>query len=259
MPDELSFIAETLRNTAKKVNKFAERKSSYSNIKGYLAEADLLAHQFVTDSIRASFPQDTIFSEEGEYEDCEIKHEKGTRTWILDPICGTTNYVKGIPFYTHSLCLLDDNGVMASGIYHPDYKELFLADREITTLNGIVVKVSETGNLSDAIVSLNCNQSDEKVDDSKLLSLAGKLSPPTTRRIRIFESANLEMAYIACGRLDAYINFDDKIWDIASGSLMIDSAGGTSSIHINSIFDLTHCRGVIATNKKLAEQVQSLF
>jgi myo-inositol-1(or 4)-monophosphatase len=259
VPDELAFIAETLRNTATEVNNFSGRKSSYSKVKGYLAEADLLAHQVVTDSIRASFSQDYIFSEEDDHEDCNIKHEVDTRTWILDPICGTSNYVRGISLYTHSLCLLDNDGVLASGIYYPGLDELFLADREKTTMNGQVVKVSETENLSEAIVSVNCNQSDMKMDGKKLIKLVSKLSPPATRRVRILESANLEMAYVACGRLDAYINFDDKVWDIAGGSLMISSAGGTSSIREGSVQDFTHCRGVIATNKHLAKQLLPMF
>jgi myo-inositol-1(or 4)-monophosphatase len=167
--------------------------------------------------------------------------------------------VRGIPLYTHSLCLLDNDGVLASGIYHPDLDELFLADHEKTTLNGLVVKVSETENLSEAIVSVNCNQSDVKMDENKLIKMVSKLSPPATRRVRILESANLEMAYVACGRFDAYINFDDKVWDFAGGSLMISSAGGTTSIRKGSVFNLTHCRGVVATNKRLAQQLLSLL
>lgn len=227
------------------------QRAEYSDVKGYFAEADLLAHEVMTKAIKSLWPEDDIHSEEEGDGKKSTSHQKGTRTWILDPICGTTNYVRGIPFYSHSLSVLDDAGVLAAGIYHPGMKELFLADRNETTLNGRRVCVSKTRTLPEAIIAFNCNQSDVQSGNNSLAALQKKLSPPLTRRLRIMESANLELAYVACGRLDGYVNLQDKVWDIAAGSLMIASAGGLSSPYQGTVHDLSFCRGIIASNKYL--------
>ena len=175
----------------------------------------------------------------------------------MDPICGTTNYSKGIPLYVHSLSVLDNNGVLYAGIYDPNRKELFLADRNITTLNGQRVTVSKTIKLDEAILAVNCNQSAWMDGGLTIVDMVTKFAPPITRRVKIFESANLELAYVACGRLDGYISPTDKVWDIAAGTLMISSAGGRVK-HMNGSllppFEIN--MGIITTNSFLMESIE---
>ena len=227
------------------------QRAEYSDVKGYLAEADLLAHKVVARAIRSRWPNDEIYSEEDADQGSSRSHQAGARTWILDPICGTTNYLRGLPYYSHSLSLLDDEGVSAAGIFHPSMNELFLADRNETTLNGCRVCVSKTNKLSEAIIAFNCNQSAAQTGNNSLTDLQKRLAPPLTRRLRILESANLELAWVACGRLDGYVNPQDKVWDIAAGSLMIASAGGQSVTFEGTVHDLSSCRGIVASNKPL--------
>ena len=256
--DKLQFITETLKQTAEAVVRLKGRKAEYTDVKGYLAEADLLSHDVITSAIRSQWASDDVHSEESQTGQ-SLSHRKGARTWILDPICGTTNYVRGIPFYAHSICVLDDDGVLAAGIYHPSMDELFLADRKQTTVNGRIVRVSETSRLDLALIDVNCNQSAYQNDEEQIVGIVKKLAPPATRRLRIMESANLEMAYVACGRIDGYVNPDDKVWDIAAGSLMIASAGGFSELQRGSIHQLSQCRGVFAANKYLFNALKSVF
>ena len=93
----------------------------------------------------------------------------------------------------------------------------------------------------------------------KITNLVNKFMPPITRRVRILESANLELAYVACGRLDAYINPEDKVWDIAAGSLMIASAGGRTKILQGSISTLKNCKGIVASNQFLIEHLLEIL
>ena len=136
---------------------------------------------------------------------------------------------------------------------------MFFADRSITTLNGEKVSVSDTTILSDALINLNCNQSDWKSEEPDLQTLVHAFAPPVTRRVHIFESANLELAYVACGRLDAYLNPTDKIWDIAGGSLMVTSAGGSVNILKGSLSDPTKCNGIIASTTALLKPISEIM
>jgi myo-inositol-1(or 4)-monophosphatase len=253
-----SFISDILPKASKYLtDKFAQ-DFNYSDRKGYLAKADSLINDFITDAIYSGFPDSLVYSEESS----ELQrhgHKNGAFTWILDPICGTSNFIKQIPLYVHSLSVLDNTKILCAGIYDVNRDELFLSDGLETTLNGQKVSTSKTKKLDEAFVSVNCNQSAWMDDELKINDLVNKFAPPVTRRVRILESANLELAYVACGRFDAYVNPEDKIWDIAAGSLMIASAGGKAEILHGEIPTLNQCEGIIASNQFLLEPILEIF
>jgi len=247
------FIEKILYSVSAFLKENNNSSSSYSYKKGYLAEADVLANDFITNAIENQFPNDLVFSEEDESSFAN-NIPQNSFLWMIDPICGSANFIKGFPFYVHAISVIDKDGVLCSGIYHPDLNDLFLADRKKTTLNGEVVKVSNIENLDQALVSINCNQSDWNRKNYHLTNLVDSFAPPITRRLHIIESANLEMAYVACGRLDAYINPDDKVWDIAAGSLMINSAGGKTNLMNGQLIPPSIDNiGVIASNSNLMD------
>ena len=244
------FIREVLLEAGKLLIEEYPTAATYSGVKGYLAEADLLMNKFIKTKIRSKYPDEQIFSEE---DDGNQRPEVSDSSliWIIDPICGTTNFVKKLPFFVISLCVVDSENILFSGIYDPSRNELFLADRESTTLNGVRVSVSGVQALDEAIIAVNCNQSSFKRDRLLLVDHIIDLAPPRTRRLRIMESANLELAYVACGRLDGYLNREDKIWDMAAGSLMIQSAGGVYKILKGSFANLKSCLGIVTSNENI--------
>ncbi len=246
MDPRQSLIADLLLQIPQLLKTGGAQDHVYSDIKGYLAKADLSIQEYIFTAIQAAFPDDGLLGEEGEAEETR---EISEYLWILDPICGTTNFVWGFPFFAHSLSVMNSSGVLFAGIYDSRRDELFLADRCVTTLNGKPVRVSDTRELNEAVIAVNCNQSAWMDDGSvRLETLVTQFAPPVTRRIRVLESANLEMAYISCGRIDGYVNPVDKVWDIAAGSLMISSAGGSSSILEGSLASPEKCKGTIAAN-----------
>ena len=256
MDPKKNFITDILPRVTDFLGEGFSNKFSYSYQKGYLAEADVRVHKFITSEIKKQFPDDQILSEEGNESPLSMN---GAHLWILDPICGTMNFVKGLPFFVCSLCVLDEDGVLFAGIYDPNREELFFSDRSVATLNGQKITVSDTDLLSNSLITLNCNQSDWKGEGPNLQKLVDAFAPPVTRRIHIFESANLEMAYVACGRLDAYLNPADKVWDIAGGSLMVTSAGGSVRILEGEIANPLKCKGVIASTSPLMEPISEIL
>lgn len=247
----LSFIVDILIKTARYIQNEVSRNSSYTDVKGYLAEGDVSADKYIKNLLIEHFPDSLILSEE-DTDEFSFDLSDDRYLWIIDPICGTANYCRSIPLYVHSLSVMDVKGVLYSGVYDPNRDEMFLADRYKTTLNGERVYTSQTKKLEDAFISVNCNQSACEMDITTIVS---KFAPPITRRVKIFESANLELAYVACGRLDGYVNLSDKIWDIATGSLMVNSALGNIVINGSLVPFDRNSQGIVATNQYLMKSL----
>jgi len=246
----LPFITDILIKTSQYIQKNVSRNFSYTDVKGYLAEGDVAADKYIKNLVIEQFPNSLILSEE-DTDKFSFDLSDDGYLWIVDPICGTANYCRNIPLYVHSLSVIDNKGVLYAGIYDPNRDELFLADRDKTTLNGKRVYTSQTKKLEDAFISVNCNQSVCKDGDMDITTIVSKFAPPITRRVKIFESANLELAYVACGRLDGYVNLSDKVWDIATGSLMVNSALGENRINGSLVPFDRNLKGIIASNQYL--------
>lgn len=253
MKTRLDFLKELAFPLKDFVSKLDINVSSYKQEKGYLCEEDVLVNNFIIDQISSCYPNDHIISEENlnEYQ----FNRKGS-VWIIDPICGTTNYLREIPFFANSISCIDESKLIFSCILDVNRSEFFLNDGKYSFLNNNKINVSKTKRLEEAIISINCNQSSFKSNSFSIDHLFKKLKPPTTRRIKIFESANLELAYVAAGRLDAYINPDDKIWDMVAGSQLIKNAGGSFHIFEGDISNFGETtRGIVGTNEYLLEQI----
>ena len=254
MQNRLYFLKDLILPLKNFVSKLGINVSSYEKEKGYLCEEDVLVNDFIIKKISKAFPDDVIISEENLNEN---KFDNQSTVWIIDPICGTTNYLKKIPFFANSISCINKDKTIFSCILDVNRSEIFLTDGHKSFLNSKKINVSNTHKLDEAIISINCNQSSLKSQKLNIDLLFDKLKPPTTRRIKIFESANLELAYVAAGRLDAYINPDDKIWDIVAGSQLIKNAGGSYHIFQGEINNYNeNIKGVIGTNKFLLDQIK---
>ena len=227
---------------------------NYKIKKGYLNELDIFLHHKITSFIKKNYSKDNIISEENYKNNISLK--KNNYSWVIDPLCGTTNFTHSIPFFSTSISLNYNNKCIFSFIKDWQNKELFYSFKGKSYLGNETINVSNKKKLSNSIVFLNCNQSDHKNIDNNLVKLINALKPPVTRRIHILESANLELAYIACGRADAYINFQDNIWDINAGSLLIKNAGGETKF-INKK-EKTKNIGIIASNKNIFKKINTI-
>ena len=120
-------------------------------------------------------------------------------------------------------------------------------------MNKKKIYTSKVKKLNQAVISINCNQSSSGV--VLLKKLVKIFQPPIVRRIKIIESANLELAYVASGRLDAYINLDDKIWDMFGASEIIKKAGGKCSFFKGKIHEPYNLKGIIASNPYIHNEI----
>jgi myo-inositol-1(or 4)-monophosphatase len=142
----------------------------------------------------------------------------------VDPIDGTVNYFYGIPHFCISIALRRAGEIILGVIYDPIRDELWAAQAgSPATLNGVPCSVSTRTQLSDAMLSVGFSKT--KTSIASGLPLLEKMVH-RARKCRLMGSAALDLAYVACGRLDAYIEQAVSLWDVAAGKIILEQAGG---------------------------------
>lgn len=186
-------------------------------------ELDVSCQRAITEVLLGDHPQSCVLGEEGTEGD-----QSAELQWIVDPIDGTVNYFYGIPHFCTSIALRRAGEIVLGVIYDPMQDELFTVEKgDGARKNGKPIRVSTRAALSDAVITVGFSKSAEsiKAGGERYLQLAHQV-----RKTRMLGSAALAMAYIAAGRLDAYLEATISLWDVAAGWLMIEEAGGSVRI-----------------------------
>jgi myo-inositol-1(or 4)-monophosphatase len=182
-------------------------------------ELDVRCQALIEKILAAAFPQIPVLGEEGITGDVTAEYR-----WVVDPIDGTVNYAFGIPHAATSIALQHREQSVVGVIYDPFADELWTTTKgEPTRLNGKIVHVSDRAKVEDAILALGFSKSQDNLE--KCLPHMARLTR-RAKKIRIMGSAAIELAYVACGRLDAYVERRINLWDVAAGSLLVENAGG---------------------------------
>lgn len=185
----------------------------------FVSEVDRQTEAFIRESLTTLFPDDTVLGEED-------GGTAGNRAWIVDPIDGTTNFVRGIPFWCLSAGFVVD-GVPAVGvIYDPCRDEIFCAHKGGgAMLNGVPMRASSISEPSRAILSIGFNFKAPIERHNQLL--AGLLSAGAVYRMH--GAGALALAHVAAGRLDGFWEAFIHPWDVAAGIVLVTEAGGVVS------------------------------
>jgi myo-inositol-1(or 4)-monophosphatase len=182
---------------------------------------DLAAQEQIVRVIAERYPQHSILGEEG---DGEVAG--GELTWLVDPLDGTSNFAHGVPLACSSVAVSDADGVVAGAVFEPFRQELFTASRGGGAwLGDERLSVSATGAAAQALVCTGVQADDPAaVADfgRRIVELGNRC-----RAVRCLGSPALCLAYVAAGRVDAFLEADSTYaWDVGAGSLMITEAGG---------------------------------
>jgi myo-inositol-1(or 4)-monophosphatase len=182
---------------------------------------DQEAEKMLVKELQKIISGSSFITEEG-----TIHPQKSNWTWVIDPLDGTTNFMHNLPIYAVSVALIDQHQNIVLGVIKElNRNECFYAYKGGGAyLNGQKIQVSQTTTVKDALLVTGFPYSmDHKADDyMKIIKEFQILS----HGIRRLGSAATDMAYVACGRLDGYFEFNIKIWDIAAGICIINEAGG---------------------------------
>jgi len=183
-------------------------------------EIDVQAQELIGKLLLEEFPDHALYGEEGIVGDQSSDYQ-----WIVDPLDGTVNYFYGIPHFCVSIALRLRNEIIAGVIYDPIRNEMWTGQKEeISKLNGKPIHVSDRAGLAEAVISVGLSKTGETINTNFPLL---QQMIHRVRKCRVFGSAALDMAYVACGRFDAYIETGISLWDIAAGWLLVENAGGT--------------------------------
>lgn len=229
------------------------RQIQSKGFRDLVTDADFAAQALITQGLRQEFPHHGFWAEE---ENSELP-TAGPVRWMVDPVDGTSNYSRGIPNFCVSIAAAVDEKVVVGVIYDPMSDELFSAVLGGgCTVNGRPVTVSQTDTLAEAAIAIDYGR--RKVVRKR--AIAAMLSfVHEVRNIRSIGSAALTLAWVAAGRLDAYLSFELGAWDIAAGTLMIQEAGGQVSTVEEKPLALVASTTCAASNGLLHEPLLSLL
>jgi myo-inositol-1(or 4)-monophosphatase len=205
-------------------------------------EIDVQAQELITNLLLKEFPGHALYGEEGIAGDQSSEHQ-----WVVDPLDGTVNYFYGIPHFCVSIALRLRSEIMVGVIYDPIREEIWAGQKgEAPKLNGCPFHVSDRADLAESVVSIGLAKTGETINANFPLLQA---MIHQVRKCRVLGSAALDMAYVACGRFDAYIETGISLWDIAAGWLLVENAGGTVDLrpleHMNDKYSIVASNGVI--------------
>jgi myo-inositol-1(or 4)-monophosphatase len=186
----------------------------------FVTEVDQRVEQEIISIVRKAYPSHGFICEEsGEIEGDDYK-------WIIDPIDGTRNFIHGFPHFAVSIAIMHKNKIEHGVIYDPTRQELFTATRgKGAQLNDRRIRVSERKKLEESLLGTGfayrhkdkTNETPGKIFQSMM---------PLCGDVRRAGAATLDLAYVACGRLDGFWEIGLNLWDIAAGILLVKEAGG---------------------------------
>jgi len=204
---------------------------------------DVRSQELITECLLEAFPEHALYGEEGVAGDPDSEWQ-----WVVDPIDGTVNYYYGIPHFCVSIALRHQQEIIVGVIYDPMMDELWAVEKgEPATLNGREIQASTRDQLKDTVMTIGFSKTKESMDVGleRYKKIAYKV-----RKTRMLGSAALALAYISCGRLDAYIEESISLWDVAAGILLVESVGGKAELTPLSSSDDQFA--IVATNGKIS-------
>lgn len=223
----------------------------------YASDVDAQAEQAAIRELRRSAPDHAVLGEEGGLQG------KGRSVWVIDPLDGTSNYLRGLPHWCVSIALVENGEPQHAVIFDPLRNELFTASKGYgAVLNDKRIRVAERRTLEGALVATGFHPR-ERERSAAQLECARQLLVHA-EDLRRGGSAALDLAYVACGRLDAYFEAGVMPWDIAAGVLLVREAGGkvsdykgapTAPMDGRSL----DSRGIVAGNVRTAEALQKVI
>jgi myo-inositol-1(or 4)-monophosphatase len=222
--------------------------------------ADRSAEKLIRNRLGEAFPEHGIFGEEGTRERMESEFR-----WYVDPLDGTTNFAHGFPQFCVSMGLEHrpagpkpevDGVLTAAVIYDPMRDELFTAGRGCgTRLNGKLVRASRIKVLAEALLATGFPSRKRHASPNVHFYQEFTLRSHGVRRAG---SAALDLAYVACGRMEAFWEFNLNPWDTAAGILLVQEAGGRVTDFSGGHFRLDS-KEILASNGLIHQELIVLF
>ena len=210
-------VGQYLAEQKGKVAATAVEEKAKNHLVSYV---DRTAEEQLVQGLQAILPDSTFLTEEA-----TVEQKEGYLRWIIDPLDGTTNFLHQLPVFSISVALQEANETVLGLFYEVNQQECFYAWKNGGAfLNGDPIRVSQNAHLENALLATGFPFYDYERTKAYLYILEQFIRQ--TRGLRRFGSAAVDLAYVACGRFDAFYEYSLSPWDVAAGAFLVQEAGG---------------------------------
>ncbi|MEM9885058.1 MAG: inositol monophosphatase family protein [Bacteroidota bacterium] len=193
------------------------------DVNSLVSYVDREAEAILVEELQALIPTATFITEED-----TVQNQESEYTWIIDPLDGTTNFLFGLPHFSVSVALQHQGELVVGIVYHVSLDECFYATKGSGAfVNGTPICTRAASHLKETLITTGM-PFNNPAQVEKMLKLM-RYWKQHTRGVRRLGSAALDLAYVAAGRVDAYVEWGLNAWDIAAGILILEEAGGKVS------------------------------
>ncbi len=254
---EINLIVKACTKASRSlIRDFGEIENLQVSSKGpgdFVTSADKRTEKIIINELQRAHPEYGIVTEESGI----INKSNTQNRWIIDPIDGTFNFLKGIPQFAISIGYEKDNEIKCGVIFNPIMNEMFLAEKgNGAYLNNSRIRVSNRKKIDDALIVTGGPKQVSKIKE-KIFSEYIKVSNKVAN-VRKFGSAALDMAYVACGRFDGYWQRELNYWDIAAGLVILKEAGGYVDFFEEDT-KLPLKKNILASNSNIHDELKELI
>jgi myo-inositol-1(or 4)-monophosphatase len=253
LPTFVETAVDIAREAGALIQEFARRRIGFELKGAYdlVTEADRSSEKLIVERLRQHFPTHAIVAEEGGGNEGTSEYR-----WYVDPLDGTTNFAHGFPVYNVTLGLERAGELVAGVIYDPTRDEMFAAELGGGAfLNRQRIQVTKTARVEDSLSATGfpSRKRHQNINVHFYHQLA-----MLSHGVRRAGAAAIDLAYVACGRLDFFWEFGLNPWDVAAGILVVREAGGLCTDMQGAPVDLRGAH-ILADNTILHEEVLAIF
>ena len=253
---QLENLAKQVINVSKETGDFIrqERKSfdpekiEYKGLNDLVSYVDKTAEKIIVTSLEKILPEAGFITEE------KTRNNVGDRyNWIIDPLDGTTNFIHGLPTYSVSIALKEYDELVFGVVYEINLDECFYAWKDAPAyLNSKEIRVSNNPTVSSSLLATGFPYYDFGKQEAYIQLFAELMK--SCHGLRRLCSAAVDLAYTACGRFEAFYEYNLNPWDIAAGIVIVKQAGG-QVVNFKGGDEVLDTRELLATNGKITEEL----
>jgi myo-inositol-1(or 4)-monophosphatase len=230
-------------------SKFTSDKVEVKGANNFVSYVDKQSEQKIVAGLKKLLPNSGFIAEEGTGGNIETRYQ-----WVIDPLDGTTNFIHGLPPYAISIALMDNSEVIIGVVYEICANECFYAWKDSKAyLNGNPINVTSASTVNDALIATGFPYYDYSLMPAFFNSLEYFFTH--SHGVRRIGSAATDLAYVACGRFEAFYEYGLHAWDVAAGSLILQQAGGKVS-DFNGNNNYIFGKEIVASNKNFFPEFQ---
>jgi myo-inositol-1(or 4)-monophosphatase len=241
-------VRETGAFILKQSEEFDISRTESKGLNDFVSYVDKGSEKMLVERLSRLLPEAGFNTEEG------TSAKRGLKfCWVIDPLDGTTNFLHGLHPYAISIALMEDDEVVAGIVYEVSGNEIFTAWKDGGAwLNGQIIHVSKALRLADSLLATGFpyNDFDRLTPYMNCLTYLVK----NTHGIRRLGSASIDLAYVACGRFEAFYEYGLNRWDIAAGMLLVREAGGRVSDFLGIEKNVTG-EEIVAANSSVFSEI----